>query len=777
MPRVSEQLSKANATSQGRTDANLANDSNNLGGIPAEDYATKQWVRDYHDGKESDLKTYVDQRDNAILNEAKEYANSQIRGQDFSGFAEIEDLQALNNNLTEQISQGLAEQKNYTDSKTQAIVDDVNANFQDVENSIGTLNDTVTDLFQSVSNGKSLIAEAITDKGVTTSATDSYSTMATNIRSIETAGDIEIDPNFVNTADGNATENDIRLGKVAYAKGQKVYGSLVPLDTSDANATSSDILSGKTAYVDGQKIYGSLIIDEGGGSGDDNPNKGVDTSDATATSADIAYGKTAYARGQKLTGTLVNTQVEEIYGIDTEGATVSNFSYALDTDPVTQEELGDNTTYYSKNLDYAVVNYPDKRYIYSHPIGENGIYIMATTSMGGESTYKKYKYTYEELGIPSNEEIIDIAFGAPGANGDSHVCYLFITTRKLINIDSDNYDIYLYIKTYHLRENGVIGQEYDSEEYVDFKHTLENNIQTSSYPRAKIIPCNLEVNKFFYVLTYYMGTNYATVTTGDIITTWQGDGQEYLGHITISEAYKQTLKNISAFSCGNLVISSDDTGIYPSTYYKANSIAADINPNDNYSFVLDSGQAILEHSNTKRLYTDGGPSNNFFSATSIEELRASGERKTIKINVPTGGVVSGAFLYKVYLMDNSIVIIYGLNTSMKIAIFDKDINELMDHEEITTSVIYDLTENDIENLKFYSDQNMTKIIVDCGNGICKQITFEVDTNNIVAVRYRNKLFYSVKEGILTATTSDVRSGKTFIGLSGTVSTGTMEVTE
>lgn len=270
MSRVSEQWSKASATSQGRTDANLANDSNNLGGIPAEDWATKKYVQDYHDGKEGNLKQYIDIQDASILEQAKEYTNSQIRNQDFSGFAEIQDLQALNDNLTEQITEGLTEQKNYTDSKTQAIVDDVNANFQDVENSISTLNGTVNDLFTSVSNGKSLIAGAITDKGVTTSATDSYSTMATNIRSIKTAGDIEIDPNFVNTADGNATENDIRLGKIAYVKGQKVYGALIPdegIDTSDATATAADIRYGKTAYANGQKITGIMYSEDGGDTG------------------------------------------------------------------------------------------------------------------------------------------------------------------------------------------------------------------------------------------------------------------------------------------------------------------------------------------------------------------------------------------------------------------------------------------------------------------------------------------------------------------------------
>lgn len=754
MSRASEQWSKASATSQGRTDANLANDSNNLGGIPAGDWATKQWVREYHDGKESDLGKYVDEQDQKMLDEAKEYANSLVRNQDFSGFAEIKDLQALNANLTEQITEGLTEQKNYTDSKTQQIVTDVNANFQDVENSISTLNGTVNDLFQSVSNGKGVIAEAITDKGVPTSATDSYSTMATNIRSIKTAGDVEIDPNFVNTSDGNATESDIRLGKVAYVKGQKVYGALV-VEEGGGSGTGGE-----------------------GGEGEDNPNKGIDTSDATATAADIAYGKTAYARGQKLTGTLVNTQVEEIYGIDAEGATVSNFSGPLTTDPVTQEELGDNfTAYYSKNLDYAVVNYPDKRYVYSHPIGENGIYIMATTSMGGESSYKKYKYTYSELGIPDDETIFNVAFGASGVNNDSHVCYLFILTKKFISAESSqsNYDICLYVKTYHLRENGVIGQEYDGEEILDYKYyPLKSNVSAYTWdnPDMRIIPCNLKIGKFFYL--YNIGGYSAYIQSGEVTTIWQGEGQQYSGSVMMSST-----ENGNG-SIDFLEISQDDRHIF-SANGKTYSLYVDIDPDDDYNFTLGTtGNRDFRSGNNytydsqKKLFIDNG--GNIY--TSLKTNRDKG----IILDIPEENYLS-AFISKVYSIGNSIVCIYCLNAGpTKMAIFNGDIASLADGTHLTPEITYEiLSFSDYgDNLNYYSDINTSKIFVfyeTSFSSYYRQITFGVDSSNIVAVKYRDKIFYSVKEGILTAGTDDVRKGKTFIGRTGNVMEGTMEVTE
>ena len=73
------------------------------------------------------------------------------------------------------------------------------------------------ELFQSVSEGKSAIAAAVTDKGVTTAADATFQQIAANV------------------------------------------GSIPVLDTSDATATAAQILSGYTAYVNGSKINGSMV--------------------------------------------------------------------------------------------------------------------------------------------------------------------------------------------------------------------------------------------------------------------------------------------------------------------------------------------------------------------------------------------------------------------------------------------------------------------------------------------------------------------------------------
>lgn len=54
-----------------------------------------------------------------------------------------------------------------------------------------TVQGAIDQLFTSVSNGKISIASAITDKGVSTSSSDSFSTMSSNIRNIP-SGNIEV---------------------------------------------------------------------------------------------------------------------------------------------------------------------------------------------------------------------------------------------------------------------------------------------------------------------------------------------------------------------------------------------------------------------------------------------------------------------------------------------------------------------------------------------------------------------------------------------------------
>ena len=135
--------------------------------------------------------------------------------------------------------------------------------------------------FQSVSNGKSLIASAITGKGVSTAATATFQTMANNISSIPQ----------LNTSDANATASQILSGYTAYVNGSKITGTM-----TNRGAVSSSLNCG-----------GSYTIPAGyhNGSGKVTANSLASQTSATATAAQILQGYTAWVNGTRLTGTMI----------------------------------------------------------------------------------------------------------------------------------------------------------------------------------------------------------------------------------------------------------------------------------------------------------------------------------------------------------------------------------------------------------------------------------------------------------------------------------------
>ena len=112
----------------------------------------------------------------------------------------------------------------------------------------------IDQLFTSVSNGKSQIASAITDMGVSTSANDSFAQMATNIGNIETGYD---------TSQVTATAGTVRSGyKFVNSSGQLITGTIPSkgAQTYTPKTVSQTISSGQ--YLSGNQTIqgdGNLI--------------------------------------------------------------------------------------------------------------------------------------------------------------------------------------------------------------------------------------------------------------------------------------------------------------------------------------------------------------------------------------------------------------------------------------------------------------------------------------------------------------------------------------
>lgn len=81
-----------------------------------------------------------------------------------------------------------------------------------------TLENEMTNVKKSVADGKGLVATAISAKGIATTETDTFATMAGNVDKIITLGQ--------GTGDGTAIANQILSGLVAYAKGKRLIGTM-----------------------------------------------------------------------------------------------------------------------------------------------------------------------------------------------------------------------------------------------------------------------------------------------------------------------------------------------------------------------------------------------------------------------------------------------------------------------------------------------------------------------------------------------------------------------
>lgn len=107
------------------------------------------------------------------------------------------------------------------------------------EASLQAVEAEVASLKKSVSDGKTLVAGAITDKGIITATDAAFSTMANNISQISTLA--------ADTADATATAAQILAGAKAYVKGAPVVGTMPNNGGANAAISSGSLKAGYTS--------------------------------------------------------------------------------------------------------------------------------------------------------------------------------------------------------------------------------------------------------------------------------------------------------------------------------------------------------------------------------------------------------------------------------------------------------------------------------------------------------------------------------------------------
>lgn len=135
----------------------------------------------------------------------------------------------------------------------------------------------LAEVFTSVSNGKKLVASAITDKGINTEADAGFQTMADNIKKLQKPS-------------GNATAAQVLNGYTfSNASGTGISGGM-----ANRGAVTAALNAG-----------GSYTIQAGyhNGTGKVTANALSGQTSATAAEGNITKGKTAWVNGKKITGT------------------------------------------------------------------------------------------------------------------------------------------------------------------------------------------------------------------------------------------------------------------------------------------------------------------------------------------------------------------------------------------------------------------------------------------------------------------------------------------
>ena len=596
-----------------------------------------------------------------------------------------------------------------------------NANFSSTN-----INDGMNELFISVSNGKAIVAAAITGKGIETASDASFKTMADNINAILTFTE--------GTAGGTATAADIAYGKTAYARGQLLVGTLVGFDTSDATATPYDILQGKTAYVNTGKIEGILTVNE-------------DT------------GEPSYDIGS----------VQKIYSSDT-----NTVSATLNA------KLSNNRSTLTYYLDTAGKKY----FEYDLTMSTSGD-LTITNEMNGQ----KKTFTAEELGLKVLTSITDEV-------GTT-------TNMRILDIDVTSYSNsvtqpYLAVLAYVSGSTYVTGYTImflpftanSSYDEPDFEFNTQNNVYlynelSTSYDSSKPTGYTKNLNvsedgKHICMVVNTDGSS-AFIDPRPMLYFYDVDETTLIPSLNMSNRISGNDYSSGpvSFSTINNRIAYNDKSIYVlndvGKYVYNNMVISDIEDlveyasNNTTYAVMDDGlhyMCIYLKESDKKFYVNYGELSINYNTGTVTKVN-KGTKELPMLYAGDNENNNTAFNCNAYCMANSKILIFtyysNYNQKYMTVTYRIDLS--------TTNILIPLTQVQLGTSVTFNKY--------CNTNLLKfgQYLFETlpDYTNVIGLSYNGDNYYKREVGVLSAGAGDVLLGKTFIGYTGEVETGTMEV--
>lgn len=244
------------------------------------------------------------------------------------------------------------------------------------------LKGAINEVFQSASNGKTLIAQAITGKGVTTSNTDTFQTMATNISLIS----------------GKVTGKILTLDNKKYTLSEDDNGNITAtiIKFSITNKLTNVSNSNSAIQVDYGNSYSATIT----------ANSGYEINSLSITMGGVDITSTAFNNNEinisKVTGDLIisisateTLTISNISNITQPAQTEFYIEYNTNVEVVKHEVSWDGgNTFYDKTSD-VVVNGTNYKFKHDNQ-GSAGTYSMAirvTTASGTTKTSNVFTVT------------------------------------------------------------------------------------------------------------------------------------------------------------------------------------------------------------------------------------------------------------------------------------------------------------------------------------------------------------------------------------------------